>query len=908
VPALLHRHRELAAAEHTMGRLSGGSPAVVMIEGGRGAGKSALLQAVLMLGPEPAVTLRARCHAAEHDFAFGVVRQLFEPVDGEDRGPDGTEHDILRGYYQLIKAIASRQPVIIAIDDLQHADSQSARWCSYLARRLDGLPVALVLAVDCDAGTADGPVKELRGELSALMYTSQLQLGSLDAADTAELMAGIFGQRPDPAFAAHCHALACGNPQTLKAIATRLSAAGLTPSADNQAAAAGAASTLADVVLDWVRHSEPLAADVIEQFAVSPTASLETAAMLLGVGEDVAMAARATFRRYGLLTGRQPDQFADPAMRSAIVDGLSPRVLADMHLRAATLLARIGAPAITVAEHIMSVGLLGERWAQQILRQAAGDAAADGDWHAAGRYLSRLLLELNDRAEVLPVLAELGAVEYHSDLQASVQRLLTVADQPVEESAGSAALAAFAEPAVTLESAAAADRFRRAAASLAVTAGADRAAQLRLAAQSLLSGRDAGVRSAVRRLKAGGNDDAAARQLLAVRALSVAGQGGGRGRCVGLARRGVGADPARGAHPRPSTGTLAALALVWAGEFGLAADACAHALDRARSQRSLPTQVLVLLVRAEIAYRRGDLRAAAVDLRQAQPLSERAGAGSLAAAAMAMLARVLLARGEEDAIPAMAGEFDPKADSHVFIAGLEQEARGMIAASRGDHRQALHLYLDCGRLLTANGLQNPACSAWRSRAVVTMVGLGRIREARTLGDSEVELARTWGAPGPLGRALVAAASTHELPERLPMLRQAVDVLDGTECRLDLARALIRLGCAQLESGDSRAARPVLISGLELAVACETQRLADTARRALQAAGGRANESTGRTVLTASERRVAELVMQGFGNQEVAGQLSISKRTVDTHLGRIYRKLGISGRNRLREALALPPGL
>ena len=275
---------------------------------------------------------------------------------------------------------------------------------------------------------------------------------------------------------------------------------------------------------------------------------------------------------------------------------------------------------------------------------------------------------------------------------------------------------------------------------------------------------------------------------------------------------------------------------------------------------------------------------------------------------MAMLARVLLARGEDDAIPAMAGEFDPKADSHVFIAAVEQEARGLIAASRGDHRQALHLYLDCGRLLTANGLQNPACSAWRSRAVVSMVGLGRVREARTLGDSEVELARSWGAPGPLGRALVAAATTREPPERLAMLRQAADVLDGTECRLDRARALIRLGRALLDGGDSRGARPVLITGLELAVSCETQRLTDSARQALYAAGGRATEGTGQTMLTASERRVAELVMQGLGNQEVAGQLSISKRTVDTHLGRIYRKLGISGRNRLREALANPLGL
>ena len=530
----------------------------------------------------------------------------------------------MRGYYQLIRAMATRQPVIIAIDDLQHADSQSARWCSYLARRLDGLPVALVLAVDCDASPADGSVKELRGELSALMYTGQLQVGSLDVADTAELMGGVLGQLPDPVFAGHCTMLARGNPQILKAIAGRLAASGLTASADNPDAVAAAAGTLADVVLDWVRHSDTLDADVIEQFAVSPTASLETAAMLVGVGEDDAAAARATFRRYGLLTAQLPDHLAHPAMRSAIVDRLSPRLLSDMHLRAATLLSRIGASAVTVAEHIMSVGTLGERWAQQVLRQAARDAADNGDWHAAGRYLSRLLLELNDRAEVLPVLAELGAVEYHGDIQASVQRLLTVADQPVQKPARSAALAAFAEPAVTVESVAAADHFRRAAASLAVTPGADRVAQLRLAAQSLLSGRDAGVRPAVRRLGAGG-DDMAARQLLAVRALSVAGQGGGRSRCVGLARRGVGVDPARGTHPRPSTGALAALALTWAGEFGLAADACAHALDRARSQRSLPSQALALLVRAEIAYRRGDLGAAAADLRQAQPLCERAG-------------------------------------------------------------------------------------------------------------------------------------------------------------------------------------------------------------------------------------------------------------------------------------------
>ena len=80
-----------------------------------------------------------------------------------------------------------------------------------------------------------------------------------------------------------------------------------------------------------------------------------------------------------------------------------------------------------------------------------------------------------------------------------------------------------------------------------------------------------------------------------------------------------------------------------------------------------------------------------------------------------------------------------------------------------------------------------------------------------------------------------AAGVMSPAQTVAMLRQAADILDGTECRLDRARALVRLGRALLDGGDSRAARPVLITGLELAVSCETRRLADSARQALHAA-------------------------------------------------------------------------
>lgn len=900
---LLHRDRQLAAVDGALACLRRGFPAVMVIEGGRGSGKSTLLQALLDRGRDSAVTLRARCHAAERDFPLGVVSQLFDRLTGSDRQAaaaptdvHGSEQDLLRGYYRLTRTVAADRAVIIAIDDIQYADSLSARWCSYLARRLDDLPVALVLTIDSDPHAAEGAVAELRTELTVLAYSSQVQVGPLDPEDVGDLMAAAFGKPTDPALVARCHALAHGNPQIIKAIVARLAACGPVPVSDSPAAVATAARTLADVVLDWVRHADPVKADLVEQFAASPVDSLETAAMLLGWGEDLAVTTRATLRGYGLLAAQPPDQFAHPAMRAAILEHLSPQALTDLHVRAAMVLSRVGAPATTIAEHMMSTGALGEPWARPVLCQAARDAAASRDWLAASRYLSRALLEPSDPTQMLGIIAELGAVEYHRDIRACLRRLLTVelaGDQPT----WCAALAAFAEPALTLESTGAAERFGQAAACLAAAPQADRAALLRLAAQSLLSGQDAGVRQAVRRLR-DGPDDAACRQLLAVLALSLAGRGGSRARCIRLAR----CDPAPGADRLPSTNALAALALAWAGEFSPAAETCTYALERARGQGSPANHALALLVQAEVAYRRGNLAAAVADLRQALALCRSVGATGLAAAALASLVRVLLVRGENNAVLTKADELDPNPSSHAFIAGVEQETRGIIAASRGDHQQALRLYLDCGRLLISSGLQNPACSAWRSRAVVTLVVLGRIVEARALSETEVELARTWGAPGPLGRALVAAAATQDRPSRLELLNEAVRVLDGTECALDLARALIRLGRAHCELGDNRAARAALNRGLELAIACGAASLTATARQALHAAGGRTTENRGRTVLTAGERRVAELVILGMGNQEVAARLSISKRTVDTHLGRIYRKLAINGRSRLREAL------
>ena len=84
-------------------------------------------------------------------------------------------------------------------------------------------------------------------------------------------------------------------------------------------------------------------------------------------------------------------------------------------------------------------------------------------------------------------------------------------------------------------------------------------------------------------------------------------------------------------------------------------------------------------------------------------------------------------------------------------------------------------------------------------------------------------------------------------------------------------------------------------------------LVERARTELRAAGGRSSDPWGRGVqrLTASERRVAELAAEGQSNPEIAQALFVTRKTVETHLGSVYRKLDISGRGKLRRALAEP---
>jgi DNA-binding NarL/FixJ family response regulator len=144
-------------------------------------------------------------------------------------------------------------------------------------------------------------------------------------------------------------------------------------------------------------------------------------------------------------------------------------------------------------------------------------------------------------------------------------------------------------------------------------------------------------------------------------------------------------------------------------------------------------------------------------------------------------------------------------------------------------------------------------------------------------------------------------------ERLSLLRESVELLETSQAKLEHARSLIALGSALRRDQLRADSRPPLRQGLELAVACGATRLADHAGEELRAAGSRPPRdlASRRDILTASELRVARLAAEGATNPEIAQELYVSLKTVETHLSHAYGKLGLSGRGsreRLPETL------
>jgi DNA-binding CsgD family transcriptional regulator len=328
--------------------------------------------------------------------------------------------------------------------------------------------------------------------------------------------------------------------------------------------------------------------------------------------------------------------------------------------------------------------------------------------------------------------------------------------------------------------------------------------------------------------------------------------------------------------------------------------------DRAGARRAGSTSTVILAHdhRGWIHARMGNLALAEADLRPGLATALDGGLTTVAATQFFYLTDALLERPTLSDVAEVVESFD----GGPTIAGTWPDAalsltRGRLRLARRDQ---VHGLQDLRRTADVSLDMGPRVWPLRSALALALPPADRA-EALGLAQEELELARATGLARPQGIALRALGLLEGGERGIECLREAVEVLASSAARLEHARAMIDLGAALRRANRRSEARRPLRAGLELARDCGASRLARRARDELKSAGAQPprDPSGSRDDLTASELRVARLAAEGATNPEIAQELYVSLKTVETHLGRVYGKLGLSGRGsraRLNQAL------
>jgi ATP/maltotriose-dependent transcriptional regulator MalT len=318
-----------------------------------------------------------------------------------------------------------------------------------------------------------------------------------------------------------------------------------------------------------------------------------------------------------------------------------------------------------------------------------------------------------------------------------------------------------------------------------------------------------------------------------------------------------------------------------------------------------------------------------------------------AAGALAVLAVGVNVLGQ---VAAMQGDFTEaaslraEADAVSEATGTQVAQYGALVHEglRGREREAFALIDDTLSQIATAGQGTAAQYAHWARSVV-LNAIGRHDEAalsaRLAADDGPELFVSSWALSELVEATVRTGHTRAADEALARLQQqirgieepwglglearargltsegsaaeaayleAIEHLDGTRLRPDLARAQLVYGEWLRRQSRRVDARAELRAAYDLFTSIGMEAFAERARRELQATGEtvrkRAASSSAGEELTPQERQIALLVRDGLSNPEVGSRLFLSPRTVEWHLRKIFDKLSISSRRQLRDVL------
>jgi DNA-binding CsgD family transcriptional regulator len=855
--SLVERGRELAHLEGVFVRSLGGRCQIVSIRGFAGAGKSELLHAFTEKAVrEGALVLSAIAASAERAVPLGVLHQLLAaastPLAGgttlsryldQGTGTDpalampgppsrGTLTQLMRELHGELARLARSHPLVIAVDDAQHADPASLECLLYIIRRLRQASVLVVLT---ESAHSRWPDPLVHAELVRQPGYRTIRLAALSDRGVHRVLADDLGGPVGAELAAAHHRATGGNPLLLRALLDdRRAAPG--PAADGTGGVVAGTAFCSSVVA-CVRRSGPELTAVARALAVLDRPG-EPALLgqLTGLGRPAVAQALHALGELGILDG---GRFRHGTARLAVLGDVPAAERADLHRRAAGGLSGTDGPGAGVRPGPGSA-------AEPVTGPAAPVPAAVASAGSAGALAWSLLWQgrLDEAVEVL-------------------QRLAAGTGAGIAPDAAGAGGAGLADLRDWLRL-----TFPALAGHLPEPPGA-RPPTPPAAAGLLLQV-----------LGHGGDEDSAEMAESLLRRIR------------------LGADAVDAAE-------AALLALACADRPDRAAVWCDRLLADAAIGTAPTGRARLSAVRAEIALRQGDLRAARKhgDAALTRPVPTGWGVAGAGLTATLVLAETLTGD-----LAGAAGRLDrmlpPGALASRYGLGY-LHARGWHHLEANRAQEALADFLACGDRARRWDMDLPALVPWRSGAALAHLRLGAAGPARTL--AEEQLARPGGdRPGTRGSTLVVLARASEPHQRLQLLHEAVGELQGTGNRLEQARALAALSRAYRTLGEHGRAGTVASRARQLAQECGAEPLRRALGRHLEVRQvpdpRRASATPVPTVLSEAERRVAALASRGHTNREIAATLYITVSTVEQHLTRVYRKLNVTRRTDLSERL------
>jgi DNA-binding CsgD family transcriptional regulator len=826
--------------------------------------------------------LRASGSREESGFQWGAVDQLFHslgvPRDAAIRvaaltaansvPEESAGISVVQEIYTAFLELAGQKPVVMIVDDVQHVDNWSLRALLYLQRRIRSAPIMMVLN---EWGWPASSRAWFRTEVVRHSHRV-VRLGPLSREALAGFVAGNLGQDAG-ADTSEFHELSDGNPMLVHALIE-----------DHRAKAVGGSfpgAAYAEAVLTFLYRGEPELLAVAQAMAMlRDDTTPPLVARMIGIDTETVRQAIDMLTSAGLL--REDHRFRHEVAETAVRDSISTGDRTRLQLRAAELLRQRGAPAEKVARYLLAAHGAPYSWCVAVLREAAEQMLSTDDVHSATRCLELAIPACAGEDERVLVMKSLAKAIWRINPAAAAPYVAHLRDAVYAGTLADGDIVTVVRDSLWHGD----QETTSKALELLNSAGAGSAqveAELRLAYHWSYGSSSAN-----------GMPDAATAHdpwKRTANALAKVWTDGGSEAATASAEHVL--QSCRLGDATLEAVATAILALMYGGKADRAQWWCDRLVEEADRRRAVTWQAMLLTVRASLRLCRGEAAAAAREAEAAFGMLSARSWGVLIGYPLTVSLLANTAIGRYDAAAVAFSQLVPEAMFTTLVGLRYLHARGHYYLATGRALAAVSDFQRCGMLMRERGLDMPVLVGWRSDLAEANLQLGRVGAARDLARQQLNhpKARDPRTKGVSYRVLAAASDVAERPA---LLLDAVDQLQLAGDRLELAKSLGALGEAYQELGEFDRARLVTRRAAQEIKFCHADEESPEGPPAPDTKPADAEPP----LLSESERRVAELAALGHTNRGISSRLCVTVSTVEQHLTRIYRKLGVASRGDL----------